>query len=56
MLGRGSVFLRTYEGFGHDVATARERYEPYYRNYWEFVGELLGGEGMWPSFDLKELL
>ena len=27
VLGRGSLFLRTYEGFGHDVATARERYD-----------------------------
>lgn len=35
---------------------ARTTWEPFYRNYWDFVGEMLGGAGMWPQFDLDELL
>jgi len=35
---------------------ARTQWEPYYRNYWDFVGDLLGGEGTWPPFDFGELL
>lgn len=41
---------------GETTQQARSQWEPYYRNYWEFVGDLLGGEGTWPSFDLDELL
>ena len=35
---------------------ARAGWEPYYRNYWEFVGKLLEGSGTWPPFDYDELL
>lgn len=42
------------------VATVHEQaiagWEPYYRNYWGFVGSLLEGSGMWPSFDYEQLL
>ena len=31
-------------------------WEPYYRNYWTFVGGLLEGSGMWPDFDYETLL
>ncbi len=43
----------------HVAATlegARAGWEPYYRNYWEFVGSLLEGSGKWPPFDYDELL
>lgn len=35
---------------------ARSRWEPYYRQYWEFVGTLLAGNSAWPAFDFDELL
>lgn len=35
---------------------ARTRWEPYYGNYWKFVGGLIGESGVWPDFDLDELL
>jgi len=37
-------------------AEAKSGWEPYYRNYWDFVGSLLSGTGMWPAFDFEELL
>lgn len=43
----------------HVAATgeqARRRWEPFYRQYWEFVGGLLADTGMWPPFDFDELL
>ncbi|MDH3681382.1 MAG: LLM class flavin-dependent oxidoreductase, partial [Acidimicrobiia bacterium] len=44
----------TYVGFTHEAAIAD--WEPYYRNYWTFVGTLLDGTGVWPPFDYDELL
>lgn len=41
---------------GATTQVARSTWEPHYRNYWGFVGELLGGAGMWPPFDMDELL
>lgn len=41
---------------GATSQVARSEWEPYYRNYWAFVGDLLGDNGMWPPFDLDELL
>ena len=41
---------------GPTTAEARLTFEPHYRAYWAFVGELLGGHGMWPDFDFDELL
>ncbi len=35
---------------------SRTQWEPFYRNYWQFVGDLLGSEGMWPPFDMDDLL
>ena len=35
---------------------ARQQWEPYYRNYWGFVGGLIGSDGMWPPFDFDTLL
>ncbi|MGI9612675.1 MAG: LLM class flavin-dependent oxidoreductase [Acidimicrobiales bacterium] len=35
---------------------AKTGWEPYYRSYWDFVGSLLEGSGMWPAFDYSELL
>jgi alkanesulfonate monooxygenase SsuD/methylene tetrahydromethanopterin reductase-like flavin-dependent oxidoreductase (luciferase family) len=43
----------------HVAATpqrARTDWEPYYRNYWEFVGSLLEGSGRWPPFEYDALL
>lgn len=41
----------------HVAATqaAAAEWEPYYRNYWDFVGGLLGGRGRWPAFDFDDL-
>ncbi len=41
---------------GADTAEARAAWSPFYRNYWEFVGQLLGDGSMWPPFDLETLL
>ena len=41
---------------GETSQQARPTWEPFYRHYWDFVGGMLGGEGMWPDFDLDELL
>ena len=41
---------------GPDDAGAKATWEPYYRNYWTFVGTLLEGSGMWPPFDYEGLL
>ncbi|MEM7094265.1 MAG: LLM class flavin-dependent oxidoreductase [Actinomycetota bacterium] len=30
-------------------------WEAHYRQYWDFVGGLLGGRGTWPVFDFEEL-
>ncbi len=35
---------------------ARTRWEPFYRQYWTFVGTLLGGNDAWPPFDYDALL
>jgi alkanesulfonate monooxygenase SsuD/methylene tetrahydromethanopterin reductase-like flavin-dependent oxidoreductase (luciferase family) len=35
---------------------ARARWEPFYRQYWAFVGTLLGANTSWPAFDFDELL
>jgi len=34
---------------------ARATFEPHYRQYWNWVGGLLGESGMWPDFDFDEL-
>lgn len=41
----------------HVAATTTEaaKWEPYYRQYWDFVGRLLEGRGFWPDFDFDEL-
>lgn len=44
----------THVGPSHETAIAT--WEPFYRNYWMFVGTLLEGTGMWPPFDYEELL
>ncbi|MEL7158259.1 MAG: hypothetical protein AAFN30_16905, partial [Actinomycetota bacterium] len=41
---------------GPDDAQARTRWEPHYRQYWSFVGGLLGEGARWPTFDFDELL
>lgn len=41
---------------GSTSQEARATWEPYYRNYWEFVGGLLGDNSVWPAFDFDELL
>jgi alkanesulfonate monooxygenase SsuD/methylene tetrahydromethanopterin reductase-like flavin-dependent oxidoreductase (luciferase family) len=41
---------------GPTSAGARQRWEPFYRNYWGFVGGLLAETGVWPSFDFEALL
>lgn len=41
---------------GATSQAARRGWEPYYRRYWAFVGGLIGDNGMWPDFDLDELL
>lgn len=41
---------------GTDTERARKTWAPFYQNYWEFVGTLLGNAGRWPAFDLDELL
>jgi len=41
---------------GPTSGEARTRWAPFYRNYWEFVGDLIGTGGRWPQFDLDELL
>jgi alkanesulfonate monooxygenase SsuD/methylene tetrahydromethanopterin reductase-like flavin-dependent oxidoreductase (luciferase family) len=43
----------------HVAATseqAKTGWEPYYRNYWGFVGTLLEGSGKWPAFDYDDLM
>jgi alkanesulfonate monooxygenase SsuD/methylene tetrahydromethanopterin reductase-like flavin-dependent oxidoreductase (luciferase family) len=35
---------------------ARDRWRPFYANYWSFVGRLLGDHSMWPAFDYDDLL
>lgn len=44
----------THVGPTNDGALAA--WEPYYRNYWRFVGSLLEGSGAWPPFDYEQLL
>ncbi len=44
----------THVGVGHRQAL--DTWEPYYRNYWGFVGGLLAGSGVWPAFDYDGLL
>lgn len=41
---------------GATTEAARSGWEPYYHQYWDFVGGLLEGSGMWPDFDYNELL
>ncbi len=41
---------------GPTTEAARARWEPYYRNYWAFVGTLIGASGRWPAFDYPSLL
>lgn len=41
---------------GRDTARTRANWMPFYQNYWDFVGGLLGDTGKWPQFDLSELL
>jgi alkanesulfonate monooxygenase SsuD/methylene tetrahydromethanopterin reductase-like flavin-dependent oxidoreductase (luciferase family) len=42
----------------HVAPTSAEarRWETYYGHYWDFVGGLLEGTGIWPAFDFDELL
>lgn len=35
---------------------ARAEWEPYYRQYWDWVGTLLGDNQAWPAFDFDALL
>ncbi len=44
----------THVGPTNEAALAT--WEPYYRNYWSFVGGLLEGSGAWPAFDYDTLL
>lgn len=41
---------------GADTAQAQAYWTPFYKNYWNFVGALLKGRGVWPPFDLDQLL
>lgn len=41
---------------GPTGAEARKRWEPFYHHYWDFVGGLLEGTGIWPPFDFDDLL
>ena len=41
---------------GETSQHARQSWEPYYRNYWHFVGGILGEGSRWPDFDMAELL
>lgn len=44
----------THVGQTEEAAVAA--WEPYYRNYWSFVGRLLEGLGAWPDFAYRDLL
>ncbi len=41
---------------GATTEGARNQWEPFYRNYWTFVGGLLAQSGRWPAFDFETLL
>ncbi|MEM9564610.1 MAG: LLM class flavin-dependent oxidoreductase [Actinomycetota bacterium] len=46
----------SHTNVGPTTEAARAAWEPYYRNYWAFVGSLLDGSGRWPTFDYPSLL
>ncbi|MEM7001219.1 MAG: LLM class flavin-dependent oxidoreductase [Pseudomonadota bacterium] len=59
-LGRAEDSVRVgaccHTHIGASTEAARQNWAPYYQNYWDFVGGLLGDGMQWPPFNLDELL